>query len=564
VTLYPQMIPETYVLTADGNGGTVTFTNGYNHIQYSYGCNLQFTGTRAGYTINGLYLDAACTHKVVSYTVNNGTANISYVPNVTVDGTAYTNANGGWSYDAGADGGPITLYAGWTPDSQTVTLPADNTVTASSPTTTGSTVTLTVTPPTGKKISSLSVTNDKDKSTVPYNPTTFNENGGEQTFTYKQPAGPVTVTVNYANIDYTVSYVVPGSISVSGATTSYNVDSTSLTVPGTFTRTGFTFDGWTISRPEGAKGTVNSGNNTVAAGTTSIDLNKATGNITLTAKWIATSNQMWVAIKDKNLTANSSEALGTATFTSGTGITKETEGSAVRYYISGDNAANFTVAVKPGYAITSVTYAVVNDDTSIGTATTLTANTDGSYTIPAAACVTKLMVTVNTELSDSAVTVNANIAEGTFQHYSIYSGTKSLVRIHINTSVVNPTGLDLNGISVYKTSAYDSYEYAALVDLSNVSNKTEAGLQAYIKTLLKFTNTACSTLTYNKDVNGSSKFMIDDISIEYDYTSMNSLSWTPTDGFLIIGDIANSSNALTSDGVLNSYDVAAFVNAYGK
>jgi len=548
VTLYPGIESKKTTVTLDTNGGT---SNGHPYFDATYDATLsgtQIVPTRTGYTFAGWTATKDGTDLVVNAASN------SYVA---CSGVTSSDTPPVWKVDAET----YTLYAKWSANSQTVTLPTDNTVAVSSPTTTGTEVTLTVTPPTGKKISTLTVTPTGGGDPIAIAPNTFAADDSRQTFTYTQPASGVTVAVSYENINYAVSYAVPASVTISGVSTSYNVDSTSLTIPGALTRTGFTFDGWTISRTESV-GTVNGGSDTVAAGVTSIALNKATGNITLTAKWIATSNQIHFAIKDKNVGANDVGHIGTAAYTVGAGIAAGIGDDAGKYFITADNDATFTVTPKPGYKVTSVTYAVVNDDGTAGTATAIT-GTGSSYTIPAAACVVPLIVTVNTELDSSKISVNANIADGAFQHYSLYSGTKSLVRIHVDSSV-SFTGIAFSAMSAYRTNAYSGYEYAALVDLSKVSDKSQAGLLAYIQSIMEFSSTANTVLEYNKDVNGNNGFKIDDISVEYDYTSYSTLKWVPLDGYLIIGDIANSSNALTSDGVLNAYDVAAFVSAYGK
>lgn len=84
---------------------------------------------------------------------------------------------------------------------------------------------------------------------------------------------------------------------------------------------------------------------------------------------------------------------------------------------------------------------------------------------------------------------------------------------------------------------------------------SQAGLESYMKTVLRVSGTANTKLTYDYNVNGDSGFMIDDISVAYDFTRLQTLSWTAADEYLIISD-------LSGDSVLNQNDVSMFVGAY--
>ena len=529
LTVYAQWNAVTYTVTLNPNSGTA----GTASFEVAFGQTVSIqsyiAATRTGYELDGWYSDAAGTTKVLN-----------------ADGTAVTGAVDGWLTTDGKwnKAENTTLYAKWTGATQTNTLPGDGTVTQTGTTKTGDTVTLTVNPDDGKKIETLTVTPTGGGDPIAITPNTFATDDSTQTFTYTQPAGPVTVAVTYSNINYTVSYSVPGGVTVSGGTTSFNVDSTSITLPTALTRSGYTFDGWTIGRT-GNVGTVNGGSSSVAAAATSIDLARATGNLTLTAKWTATNNELTVSVSDANASAS-----GTATFAISSGITTN-EG---RYYISAEADAKFTVALAAGYKIVSVTYQIGSN-----AATQLTP-ADGVYTIPAAAAANPVTLRITTSIDSAKITANAAIANGAFQTYSQYSGNKSLVLFNVTDS--NIVGLALsNGVSVNKTSAYAGYQYAALLNLTGVTDKTQDGLNAYLQSLLMTKSSANTTLDYNKNVNGKGAFTIDDVSVEYDYTSRSSLNWVPYDAYLIIGDIAGNGSS-SADRVLDAYDVAAFVAAH--
>lgn len=78
-------------------------------------------------------------------------------------------------------------------------------------------------------------------------------------------------------------------------------------------------------------------------------------------------------------------------------------------------------------------------------------------------------------------------------------------------------------------------------------------------------STANTALTYDYNVNGADGFTIDDVSVVYDFTSTSSslkFNWTPYDSYLIIGDVVGSTENSTSDGILDAYDVNAFIDHF--
>jgi uncharacterized repeat protein (TIGR02543 family) len=537
VTIYAVYVANSYAVSFNKNDGSSDFT--WHDVMYNTALTAPTAPTRTGYTFAGWY--TGTTDGVQVFDENNA---------VVKSVSGITDANGNYIK---ADN--LSLYARWVGATQTNSLPGDGTVTQNGTTKTGDEASFTVTPPTGQKIDTLTVTNNTDGSNVSYSPAVKTD-GSIQTFTYTQPASGVTVAVTYKNIGYTVTYSANGA-AVSGGATSFTVNDTTISLPTTITRPGYTFNGWTISRAAGYTGTVNGGSSDVEKDAESITLEKATGDLTLTAKWLATSNILTVNTADVN-----PKAAGTATFVAGDGIKSGSGADTGKYFITADGDGKFTVNVSEGYTIDTVTYQI----NGTGTGTTLTADSNGIYTIPASAAAYPVTLAITTKIDSAKITANAVIkANGEFQTYSQYSGNKSLVLFKVADGTTI-TGLALSsGVSVYRTDAYAGYQYAALIDLTGITDKSEDGLNAYLQSLLMTKNTANTTLAYNKDVNGlssgSKSFTIDDVSVEYDYSSKSSLNWIPYDAYLIIGDIAGSGSS-SADRVLDSYDVAAFVNAY--
>ena len=532
ITLHAAWMANQYKVTFNANcAGIESPTYGYD---YDAKFESYSPSYRAGYTFAGWYTEAKGGTMV---------ADASCTTQKSVAGII--DANGNYVH---ADA--LTLYAHWQGNEQTNTLPAtaaqksiNNVADTTSKPRTGDTVVITVTPPDGQRIATLAI-KDGSGSGVEFTPTTFNADGSAQDLTFTQPASGVTVTPTFEYITYTVTYDDNNAtVNHSGGGTTFTYNSKSIALPTAPTRTGYTFGGWTITRT-GSVGKVNGGSNDVEAEATSIVLESAAGNITLTAKWAAQPHSATFSVADVNTSVNDS-----ATIAYGDGFTTE-------HQVLTGTPASFTVDLKTGYAVKSVTYATSKDGTKIPL--TLT---DGKYTLPANITGTDYWVYIETSLDSSKVRGYAVIDNGTsWQAYSKYSGSKTLVLLNVDASI---TGLTTNtGAVLYKTNAYAGYNYAVLLDLAgNNINATQEALEAYLLSILQVSNTENSSITYNKDVNGLRGFQFDDVSVEYDFTSRSMLNWVPTDAYLMIGDIAGNGTS-TPDMTINEYDVAAFVAAH--
>ena len=84
-----------------------------------------------------------------------------------------------------------------------------------------------------------------------------------------------TLTAKWTAKDYTITYVTDGGSLSANAPTGYNIETT-VTIPSA-TKTGYIFDGWTVSNNSEWPAAVNAGDK----------ISGKTGNVTLTAKWKA-------------------------------------------------------------------------------------------------------------------------------------------------------------------------------------------------------------------------------------------------------------------------------------
>lgn len=263
------------------------------------------------------------------------------------------------------------------------------------------------------------------------------------------------------------------------------------------------------------------------------------------------------------------EATGgaTATFTKGEGVTDGATVGQSPYTIKTGTAANFTVTPADGFAIFKVEYSTNQTTWKSLTATETTSAYTG--TIPADSNGSDYYLRVTIGLPTSAITYDVlRVTEDGSQiyaRYSIYTGTKSLVLFKCAAGV---TGITLaDDIPVFATTAYAGYDHAALIDLNTAlgTSVSEDAFKAYMKGIVSKSSTANTSLEYDYNVNGSEGtpvFKIDDISVEYDYTRLANLAWTPSDAYLIIGDVVGATEDSTSDRYLDAHDVSAFVTEY--
>ena len=387
--------------------------------------------------------------------------------------------------------------------------------------------------------------------------------GTSGTFTYVGASGDVytfstadnkdlaasgTLTFTTTPLQYNIIYDENGGTAVTDG--SYNTESTDAAFPVPPTKASYTFAGWKVTAAA-AGGTGLAAGTQFAANAEKADISGCYGDVMLQAQWTATPNALTVVVTDANASAKN-----TASITPVSGI----GGAAGSYTVTVEEAGVFTVTPSAGYMVTDVSWS--SDAAGTGK-TALTADESDRYTLPASGTGNPVWLFLDTQIDSNIITASAEIATdaqdvSTFRAYSIFSGTKTLVKFHAAAgSGVN--GLALNGITIYKTQAneYQNYEYVALMNIPDKVDKTAAALNEYLETQLMTASKSDWTITYNNDVNLSGGFHIDDISVEYDFSSRSKVNWTPDDMNLLIGDVNH-------DGVLDSADLAAMVAMYNS
>ena len=226
----------TYSITLDKNGGDA---NGSATATYDATTLSSISApTKTGYSVEGYYLEAGCTNKVATAA---GALQAS---------KTYTDASSKWISTSNQ-----TLYTKWTANNYTVnySAPSNGNYTikvgsgsASSASKTANyqqTITLAATPSTGYHFVSWTVTK---------------AGGGTITVTSNQfsmPADDVTVTATFAINTYAISYAAGtyGSGSLAGGSKTHGVAYTLSSSSSAFTRTGYTYDGWSTNAAGSSK-----------------------------------------------------------------------------------------------------------------------------------------------------------------------------------------------------------------------------------------------------------------------------------------------------------------------
>ncbi|MFC4245205.1 InlB B-repeat-containing protein [Gryllotalpicola reticulitermitis] len=216
VTVQANFAPNTYSVQYDDNGGTGTLAD--STLTYDQAAALSTnTLTRSGYTFAGWATTAG---GAPAYT----------------DGQQVTNLTA-------TDGGTVTLYATWVPDSAaqvTVTSAGHGTASLSGGgwyATQGSTATLTATPDAGYHLASWKVLSPSDGSlTVSAN----------STFTV--PATDVSVEAVFAANTYTVAFDGNGSDNGTTAGETFTYDTEAPLSPNGYARDGYQLAGWSTSK----------------------------------------------------------------------------------------------------------------------------------------------------------------------------------------------------------------------------------------------------------------------------------------------------------------------------
>ena len=227
--------------------------------------------TRDGYTVEGYYAEAGCTHKVMEA---NGTL---------VNYTGYV-AEGKWIHNAAS-----TLYAKWTEDTHTVTLANDGhghveiggkTVTlVSGIGVETSSAAITAVPNTGYKFASWS--GDIGSGV------TIASGEGTATITINATADSKTITANFDPKSCAITFDKNGGTNGSnGTTATYDAAMTTIDVPN---KIGYAFDGyWDAETADEGSGTKYYN----ADGTSAHTWDKNTeSETTLYAKWVADNNK---------------------------------------------------------------------------------------------------------------------------------------------------------------------------------------------------------------------------------------------------------------------------------
>ena len=572
-TLYAHWTAETYTVTLSAADASTAGDTGFSATYDAAVPGIAAQPTRSGYTLAGWYTTAA----------NDGVKVLNADGSAANDG-AYT-ADGKWIHDD--NGTALTLYARWTLNHTTVTITYAGDANYSK----------TYTIYYGDKTFSFPAADWPSIGGNQYVKSLYDSDGYYKIFQRSASSYTLYGSSSYGNSVDGWAYCYAGNNTLSMKITNdsleymgvtITLDSTGAAVPGTTTlnaygynsftvgatsnpitiptRPGYTLNGYYTAKSGGTQ-IINSTGYLASASLAIADVGTITrsasdptsGTATLYAQWTVTSNLLTVTVTDAN-----SKAAGTAVFAPDSGVDSGTGGDAGKYFITAAASAAFTVTPAAGYKVDAVSYAPT-DGTGSGTAMTAE---NGVYAIPASACVVPLTVTVTTVIDSAKITADAVIVTKNnatvFQTYSHYSDNRSLVLFSVADGTTI-TGLALsNGVSVYRTNAYEGYQYAALLNLTEV-DKTPEALNTYLHSLLMTTTKSNTVLDNNsKNVNGKAGFTIDDISVEYDYSSLDSggFRWVPYDAYLIIGDVAGAAAGSTADRVLDSYDVAAFVTAY--
>ena len=244
INLTAKWTPNEYTLTLNPNGGNIkgnTNAQSLNPSLYYDRGNWWYVGSmtpsRVGYSFNG-WFDAP----------SGGIKVYDSEGNCTNDGKYWKNKQ--YKYL-----GNLTVYAQWTPNNYTYNIKY---VSSS-----------------GKDLGHDTVTGafDTSKTVTPPAKTGYTTPAA-QTVKFDSTSAK-TITFTYQLINYTISYDINGGNALSGQRTSYNIESSTYTLP-IPSRKGYKFTGWT-----GSNGTTPQKSVTIATG--------STGNKSYKANWSANS-----------------------------------------------------------------------------------------------------------------------------------------------------------------------------------------------------------------------------------------------------------------------------------
>ena len=209
--------PNTYTINYNGNGATSGTTTSSSHT-YNESKSLTKNGfTRTGYSFKG------------------------WATNADGSGTIYSNEQEVKNLSE-KNNDNVTLYAQWKPNNYTYNIKYISS--------------------SGKELGTDTITGtfDTSKTVTPPAKTGYTTPAA-QTVKFDSTS-PKTITFTYPLIDYTISYDINGGTALSGQRTSYNIESSTYTLP-VPSRTGYKFIGWT-----GSNGNTPQKSVTIATGST--------------------------------------------------------------------------------------------------------------------------------------------------------------------------------------------------------------------------------------------------------------------------------------------------------
>ena len=243
------------------------------------------------------------------------------------------------------------------------------------------------------------------------------------------------------------------------------------------------------------------------------------------------------------------------------------------YTVTVEDPAKFKVNPDPDYAVKKVSYVPTDDPTA--TPTELTPDGDGVYTIPEDEITKPITVKVDTAFDVAKLDAYTDIVNSVtggkrFGQYCVYTGSKSLVLF--NSEELQCAGLsaNINGAALDILQAPytidgSNYQLATIIDFTSVLTEvTPEAVNAYLETILMPSDTANAVVDYSKyDVNGNNVFSLSDVSVTYDFTSLDSLLWTPSVELLLRADMVKTSTSAQKLRV-DAYDVQEFLNHYAS
>lgn len=218
---------------------------------------------------------------------------------------------------------------------------------------------------------------------------------------------------------------------------------------------------------------------------------------------------------------------------------------------------------------------------------TITPNgpTDGIYTVPGS----KITGEVSFELTQKMALTAGDIGiftdtdttgKETYRDYSTYSGKRTLVLIKGDANAKYQFGTTTGQHpTIYKTDAYEGYNFGVLIDPTNV-NADKASMLAYMVNELGLnvvtsTEKINPTIKYDFNTNGLDGAPLADAQVTRDFIRKAADSgwyWEPTDDLLLKADVITAGDGAdlydkdtykgTADGHVSADDLSTFMYLY--